>query len=232
MRSKTVLTVLLLCLFTACTRQNESTLVEAVRNSPAKESDSKQAFPTPQPTSTAASDDEIDTSELDKIEADTLPFAERIPAPEKLIKRMLLDSKEMRKCLKEDYENDFPTFSEHIVSQFLDLNEDKINDYIISIENRCSGHNSPYFIYQSVKNKQVLLLNTVSNGIRVEKSKTNGFHNLLVSSHHSCCSGAYDIYKFKAGKYRLSECFVWESVDTENGKKRAEVKPHKCGEPT
>lgn len=148
------------------------------------------------------------------------------------MKQLLNDSRELRQCLKETYAGDISAFREHILAETPDIDEDGIVDFIVDVGTRCSGHNSPYFIYQSVGKGYKLLLNITSIGIKLKKSKTNGFYDLLATSYGGMDLGGADIYKFNKGRYRATECYEWRPYAFTAKPIKIHLKLQKCGDPT
>jgi hypothetical protein len=215
--------------FAGCNRNAISPNAQIIAKTPTpKNVNSVSSNVTPTPAKTPNTD--FDSSELDKLESDTFPYGEKISAPNVLVKQILAENRELRQCFKEEYKDIFSEFGKAAIAESPDLNEDGKSDFIVRVANKCSGQNSPTFVYQTEGKRLKRLLSVTSNGVKLKKSKTNGFYDLSVSSHTSCCSGAYRFYKFEAGQYKTANCYIWETIKTEDGKEKAKVKPDNCNQ--
>ncbi len=76
------------------------------------------------------------------------------------------------------------------------------------------------------------MLNVTSIGIKLERSKTNGFYDLLVMSYGGMYFGGVDTYKFAKGKYQITKCYAWRPYDEAGDKIKIQVKPRNCNERT
>ncbi len=225
-----ILIVLLCFLNDGCANQNLKSAAqsgnEQLRTGVAENS------PNPKLESNAAVTQKIDSDELDKLAVDLIPAAPGEALNDELLSQLLREIKELRQCLKEEYDGDAADFKDKFVVQRYDFNDDGQLDFIIIAENRCgSMHNPIHYLYRATADKRIFMQSFASNEVRLKKNRTAGFFDLYVNSHTSCCSGAVDIYKFSNNKYRVSECFVWETVK-ENGHEKIKVKSHRCNQPT
>lgn len=97
----------------------------------------------------------------------------------------------------------------------IDLNEDGNKEILLRGKNLCSAvGNCPYWIYQKQgKSYQKLLSDTdyidVSKlGEQMLKTKSNGYHDILLKGHLSASDTSYAFYKFDGKKYRLNKNLV------------------------
>ena len=63
------------------------------------------------------------------------------------------------------------------------------------------------WICQKIGNKYKVIFDDSAEEYVIKKSKTNGYRDVFVRFHASCCSSYQTTYKFQRGKYRENKCF-------------------------
>jgi hypothetical protein len=95
------------------------------------------------------------------------------------------------------------------IEQLVDLNGDGKKELVVRGKNGflCGvTGNCSTWIYEKVGNKYKKLLDTGGEILKVKKGSANGYKNIFVSVHDSCCSSYLYTYKFNGKKYKEVNC--------------------------
>lgn len=106
------------------------------------------------------------------------------------------------------------------VEKLVDLNNDKNKEAVVRGKSwlLCGATgNCSTWIYGKFGNKYKKLLDTGGEILEVKKISTNGYKNIFVSVHDSCCSSYLETYKYNGAKYKEGNC-LFEDYGT-TGKK-------------
>jgi hypothetical protein len=111
--------------------------------------------------------------------------------------------------------NDYPTppspmeRAEQTLVKFVDLNGDGIPEVIAqSIGNICGAANCPLYVFQKTGTKyQVILEKGAAQTVTIQKSRTNGYLDVIVGMHGSATEQGLFVYQFRQGRYWRTHCF-------------------------
>lgn len=108
-------------------------------------------------------------------------------------------------------EDDNPSSCKDIllVEKSVDLNNDGIKEAVVRGKNSllCGGTgNCPIWIYEKTGARYKKLLFTGGETLEVKSNSANGYRNIFVRVHDSCCSSYLYTYKFDGEKYKESMC--------------------------
>lgn len=146
----------------------------------------------------------------------------------KLFNQMLVE-KVTKKCLHEREGLEKERIRETISVLEIDLNDDGLNDYVVS-NSTCGGSaNFPTFVYQSEKNKNYksTYLGDI-NDLEVTKHKTNSFYDLITSVSSGANIKEITIYKYYNGEYERVNCGIAKTVRTVDDKDKRQITLEKC----
>ena len=95
------------------------------------------------------------------------------------------------------------------INEFIDLNNDGVKEVIVrgknSLVNSTTG-NYGTWICQKVGHSYKVIFEESAEECKVKKSVTNGYRDIFIRGHASCCSSYLSTYKFHDGKYEESKC--------------------------
>ena len=100
---------------------------------------------------------------------------------------------------------------------FVDLNSDGTPEVIaqgFSIQSGCSPTgNCPLWIFQKKTKGYIVLLDAISQSFTVERNRTNGYRDIVISMHGSAFSSGLNVYKYQEGVYNGVACYEadWQS---------------------
>jgi hypothetical protein len=101
----------------------------------------------------------------------------------------------------------------------IDLNDDGVAEVVAQGMVNCGATgNCPFWIFRNTKLGYELLLDGEAQTFTIQKSKTNGFHNIVLSTHGSSSSGGLVDYHYEEGVYQEAGCYYYEWTVLENGK--------------
>ena len=102
--------------------------------------------------------------------------------------------------------------------KFIDLNGDGVPEVIEQpIGNICGAVNCPVYVFQETgTNYRVILKKGAAQTITVQRTRTNGYVDVVVGMHGSATEEGLFVYQFSGGQYRRTHCYN-ESL-TEVGK--------------
>lgn len=111
--------------------------------------------------------------------------------------------------------NDYPTppspmeRAEQTRVKFIDLNGDGIPEVIAQpIGDICGAANCPLYVFQkSGTNYQVILKKGAAQTVTVQRTRTNGYLDVVVGMHGSATEEGLFVYQFSEGRYRRTHCY-------------------------
>ena len=125
----------------------------------------------------------------------------------KLFRQVLADFKELRECIEQD-EGGARAAEEKITVEEVDLNRDGVPEYKVEMGGGCAcgAANCSVFIYRKAGDGFESLLEDASGlGVEVLRSATNGYADLVVTSHDTAATEYETTYKFDGKRYRESK---------------------------
>jgi hypothetical protein len=112
--------------------------------------------------------------------------------------------------------------------KFTDLNGDGALEVIAQpTGNICGATNCPLYIFHKAgKNYRVILEKGAAQTVRVGKTRTNGYLDLVVGMHGSATEEGLFVYQFIGGRYRRTHCYNESFTELdENGEVRKLEEP-------
>lgn len=111
--------------------------------------------------------------------------------------------------------NDYPTppspmeRAEQAHVKFIDLNGDGIPEVIAQpIGNICGAANCPLYVFQKTgTNYRVILEKGAAQTVTVQRTRTNGYLDVVVGMHGSATEEGLFVYQFGKGRYRRTHCY-------------------------
>lgn len=93
--------------------------------------------------------------------------------------------------------------------KFIDLNGDGVLEVIAQpIGNICGAANCPLFVFQKIDtNFRVILKKGAAQTVTVQKTRTNGYLDVVVGMHGSATEEGLFVYQFSDGRYRRTHCY-------------------------
>jgi hypothetical protein len=115
----------------------------------------------------------------------------------------------------------------------IDLNGDGVPEVVAQGTVGCSATgNCPFWIFQKVAKGYRLLLEAEGQAFTIQKTRTNGFFDVVVSMQGSATQSGLSDYHFKNGHYEETGCYSVEWDVLENGKlrelKEFRITSHRC----
>jgi hypothetical protein len=93
----------------------------------------------------------------------------------------------------------------------IDLNGDGIPEVIAQGMAGCSADgNCPFWIFRKSKHGYAVILEGDAQTFTVQASSTNGFRDLVLSTHGSSSSGSLTEYHYRDGVYKDAGCYGYE----------------------
>jgi len=103
----------------------------------------------------------------------------------------------------------------------IDLNHDGVPEVVAQGMLNCGATgNCPFWIFQKTKAGYELLLDGEAQMFTVQKSKPNGFCEIVLSTHGSSSSGSLVNYRYVEGVYQEAGCYYYDWTELENDKVR------------
>jgi hypothetical protein len=94
---------------------------------------------------------------------------------------------------------------------FLDLNGDGVPEVIAQgIANCGATGNCPFWVLKKSKLSYEVILEGEAQTFTVQRTSTNGFRDIVLSTHGSYSSGGLTNYQYEAGVYRDAGCYFYE----------------------
>ncbi len=111
--------------------------------------------------------------------------------------------------------NDYPTppspmeRAEQTLVKLIDLNGDGIPEVIAQpIGNICGAANCPLYVFQKTgTNYRVILEKGAAQTVTVQRTRTNGYLDVVVGMHGSATEEGLFVYQFREGRYRRTHCY-------------------------
>lgn len=108
----------------------------------------------------------------------------------------------------------------------IDLNDDGVAEVVAQGMVNCGATgNCPFWIFRKAKLGYELLLDGEAQTFTIQKSKTNGFRDIVLSTHGSSSSGGLVNYRYEEGVYQEAGCYSYEWTVLENEKVRELKEP-------
>ena len=114
-----------------------------------------------------------------------------------------------------------------------DLNDDGVAEVVGQGMVGCGATgNCPFWVWRKVKQGYELLLEGQAQTFTIQKSSSNGFHDIVLSRHGSYSSGDLTLYQYKEGSYHDVACYGYEWTVLEGEKVRELKEPRitPCGQ--
>ena len=103
----------------------------------------------------------------------------------------------------------------------IDPNDDGVPEVVAQGMLNCGATgNCPFWIFRKAKLGYELLLDGEAQTFTIQKSKTSGFHDVVLSTHGSSSSGSLVDYQYGEGVYQEAGCYYYEWTVLENDKVR------------
>lgn len=115
----------------------------------------------------------------------------------------------------------------------IDLNDDGVAEVVAQGMVDCGATgNCPFWIFRKTKLGYELLLDGEAQTFTIQKSKTNGFHDIVLSTHGSSSSGNLVDYHYEEGAYQQAGCYDydWTVLEGDNVRELKEPRITPCGE--
>jgi hypothetical protein len=155
-----------------------------------------------------------------------------VKAPAGLIEQIARDDDGINNCLREN--RGAAEVAKLVDVEQRDLNGDGRPEFLILFKDVCRGAFAagPVFVYRRSAQGYTQLLSDFGV-LTVRKSMTNGYFDLQVGgiapeSPGSAAERGLVIYKFKQGRYRVSECLTEIYAGKRRGREIYRYKRHKC----
>jgi hypothetical protein len=108
----------------------------------------------------------------------------------------------------------------------IDLNDDGVAEVVTQGMVNCGATgNCPFWVFRKAKLGYKVLLDGEAQTFTIQKSKTNGFHDIVLSTHGSSSSGGLVNYHYQEGVYEEAGCYSYEWTVLENDKVRELKEP-------
>lgn len=93
--------------------------------------------------------------------------------------------------------------------KFIELNGDAVFEVIAQpIGNICGAANCPLYVFQkTATNYRVILEKGAAQTVTVQRTRTNGYLDVVVSMHGSATEESLFVYQFTEGRYRRTHCY-------------------------
>ena len=108
----------------------------------------------------------------------------------------------------------------------IDLNGDGIREVVAQGMVNCGATgNCLFWIFRKAKVNYELLLEGEAQTFTIQKSYTNGFHDIVLSTHGSYSSGDLAYYQYKDGVYQETACYGYDWTVLDGDKVRELKEP-------
>lgn len=109
---------------------------------------------------------------------------------------------------------------------FLDLNGDGVPEVIAQGMTECSATgNCPFWVLKKSKPSYEVILEGEAQMFTVQRTSTNGFRDIVLSTHGSYSSGRLTNYHYESGVYVDAGCYSYEWTVLEGQKVRELKEP-------
>ena len=115
----------------------------------------------------------------------------------------------------------------------IDLNGDGVPEVVAQGMVNCGATgNCPFWAFRKTKVAYELLLYGEAQTFTIQKSKTNGFHDIVLSTHGSSSSGGLVNYHYKEGVYQEAGCYDydWTVLEGDEVRELSEPRVTPCSE--
>ena len=115
----------------------------------------------------------------------------------------------------------------------IDLNDDGVAEVVAQGMVDCGATgNCPFWIFRKTKLGYELLLDGEAQTFTIQNSKTNGFHDIVLSTHGSSSSGSLVDYHYDEGAYQQAGCYDydWTVLEGDNVREVKEPRITPCSE--
>jgi hypothetical protein len=115
----------------------------------------------------------------------------------------------------------------------IDLNADGIPEIVAQGMLNCGATgNCPFWVLRKAKSSYELLLEGEAQTFTIQNSKTNGFHDIVLSIHGSYSSGTLTDYHYNDGAYEEAGCYdyYWTVLEDDKVRKLNEPRITPCSE--
>lgn len=108
----------------------------------------------------------------------------------------------------------------------IDLNGDGIPEVVAQATIACSADgNCPFWIFRKSKHGYDVILKGEASTFAVQASSTNGFRDIVLSTHGSYSSGSLTEYRYRDGAYKDVGCYGYEWTTREGNAVRELKEP-------
>jgi hypothetical protein len=99
--------------------------------------------------------------------------------------------------------------AEQTLVKFVDLNGDGVPEVIARpIGNICGAANCPLYVFQKTgTNYRAILKKGAAQTVTVQRTRTNGYLDVVVGMHGSATEEGLFVYQFSEGRYRRTHCY-------------------------
>jgi len=113
----------------------------------------------------------------------------------------------------------------------IDLNGDGVPEVVAQGMVNCGATgNCPFWIFRKAKHAYELLLDGEAQTFTIQKSNTNGFHDIVLSDHGSSTSGGLRLYKYKGNAYVEVGCYTYDwTLEDDKVRELKEPRVTPCG---
>ena len=103
--------------------------------------------------------------------------------------------------------------------KLMDLNGDGVAEVVAQGMAVCSATgNCPFWVLRRVNHSYEPILEGEAQTFTIQNSTSNGFHDIVLSTHGSASSGGLTRYQYKDGSYHDVDCYSYEWTVLENEK--------------
>lgn len=103
--------------------------------------------------------------------------------------------------------------------KLVDLNADGVPEVVAQGMINCGATgNCPFWIFQKKAGSYRLLMESYGQTFTIQKTSSNGFQDIVVSTHGSATQSGLVEYHYENGEYKVAGCYNAEWTALENGK--------------
>jgi hypothetical protein len=117
--------------------------------------------------------------------------------------------------------------------KLIDLSADGVREVVAQGMVNCGATgNCPFWVWRKGKGKYELLLEGYAQTFTIQESVTNGFYDIVLSTHGSSSSGDLKVYRYHDGAYQEAGCYDydWDVVEGEKVRELTEPRLTPCSE--
>jgi hypothetical protein len=117
--------------------------------------------------------------------------------------------------------------------KLIELNADGVPEVVAQGMINCGATgNCPFWILQKKAKSYRVLLESYGQTFTIQMKSSNGFHDIVVSTHNSATRSGLAEYHYKSGKYEVAGCYNAEWEVLEHGQvqesKEPRITPYPC----